>query len=387
MKKPNLVVWLTLGAIAKVYAYFLGLRFLQKEKIKGPAIVLANHNSFKDFFFSTAAVYPRRVTYLAAAKMFHESHRRPFLKLARAIPKAMFQSDPASIKATFQILKQKGIIGIYPEGQISYHGTSLPSPFAIAKLLKKTNVPVYICQIQNAYLFAPPWSKKIFKGKVYVRFYKALTPNQLEKMNEEEIYQTISQQLHFNTGEFNRQHEHTYQVQPIKGLEPLLYQCPACLYEGLNAVNQTLVCPQCKHTLTYDKFGFLNGKSVYEWFELQRARLEAVIQKTKDYTLSIPVRLVRYQGKGLGCVGDGIFTVTKDACIYEGTDQGEIKRYVYTIKTVPYLPADLGLNIQIYYDNEVFIFEMDLPLMSTKMFIAGEYFHQLANRQSSPPHI
>lgn len=378
MKKPNLFIWLTLGAIARVYAHFLGLRFVQKDKIKGPAIVLANHNSFKDFFYSTAAVYPHRITYLAAAKMFRESHRRPFLKLARAIPKAMFQSDPTSIKSTFQILKQKGIVGIYPEGQISYHGTSLPSPFAIAKLLKRAKVPVYICYIQNAYLMSPPWTKRVFKGKVYVRFYQALTPIQLEQMNEEEIYQTIAQQLHFNTGAYNRKHQHTYQVQPIKGLEPLLYQCPACLFEGLKAVGHTLVCPRCSHTLTYDKFGFLNGKSVYEWFELQRTRLEEQIKRTKNYQLSIPVRLVRYQGKGLGQVGEGVFTVSGDACRYEGTDQGQTKRYVYTINTVPYLPADIGLNVQIYYDNEVYIFEMDDPVMSTKMFIAGEYFHQLA---------
>jgi 1-acyl-sn-glycerol-3-phosphate acyltransferase len=377
IKKPNPIVWIVLGAIAKVYAYFIGLRFVQKDKIKGPAIVLANHNSFSDFFFSTAATYPHRITYLAAAKMFRESHRRPFLRLARAIPKAMFQSDPASIKSTFQILKQKGIIGIYPEGQISYHGTSLTSPFAIAKLLKKTKVPVYICQIQNSYLFAPPWTKKKFKGKIYVKFYRAIEPNQLETMSEEEIYQTISQQLYFNTGEFNRKHQHPYQVQPIKGLEPLLYQCPQCLYEGLNAVKNTLICSQCQHTLTYDKFGFLNGKSVYEWFELQRVRLEEKIKKTKDYSLSSLVRLVRYQGKGLACVGEGLFTVTQDAYIYEGTDQGERKRYVYTTKTVPYLPADLGLNVQIYYDNEIFIFELDNPIMSTKMFITGEYFHQL----------
>lgn len=381
MKKPNLFVWLTLGAVARVYAYFLGLRFVQKDKIKGPAIVLANHNSFNDFFFSTAAVYPRRITYLAAAKMFREPHRRPFLRLARAIPKAMFQSDPASIKATFQILKQKGIIGIYPEGQISYHGTSLTSPFAIAKLLKKAKVPVYICHIQNAYLLSPPWSKHVFKGKVYTRFYQALTPTQLEHLNEEEIYQMVSKQLSFNTGEYNRQHQHPYQVQPIKGLEPLLYQCPSCLYEGLKAVGHTLVCPQCQHTLTYDKFGFLNGKSVYEWFELQRHRLEEQIKQKPDYYLSVPVRLVRYQGTGLAQVGQGTFTVNADACIYEGSDQGETKRYVYTMKTVPYLPADIGRNVQIYYDNEVYIFEIEHPLMSTKMFIAGEYFHQLAIRK------
>lgn len=51
-----------------MYTLFLGLRILKKVKIKGPAIVLGNHNAFMDYMFSTSALYPRRVTYLAATK-------------------------------------------------------------------------------------------------------------------------------------------------------------------------------------------------------------------------------------------------------------------------------------------------------------------------------
>jgi hypothetical protein len=290
----------------------------------------------------------------------------------------MFQSDLGAIKSTFEILKQNGIVCIYPEGQVSYHGTSLPSPYAIAKLLKKANVPVYVCLIQNAYLFSPPWSKRKFKGKVNVELSQLFDLSTLSQLDESEIYEKVSKAIYFNTGAFNRQKKLTYRVQRIQGLEPLLYQCPGCLFEGLQAKGNTLVCPQCQHTLVYDKYGFLNGKSVYEWFQLQQSRLIETIDKTNNYALSIPVRLVRYVGNGLGQVGQGTFMVSKDKYVYQGTDQGETKRYEFLTKVVEYLPVDIGKNVQMYFNHEIYIFEMDDPIMTTKMFITGEYYYQLS---------
>jgi hypothetical protein len=200
----------------------------------------------------------------------------------------------------------------------------------------------------------------------------------LSQLEESEIYQKVSNAIYFNTGAFNREKKLSYRVQPIQGLEPLLYQCPACLYEGLQAKQNTLVCPRCQHTLVYDAYGFLNGKSVYEWFQLQQSRLIETIDKTKDYRLSIPVRLVRYVGKGLGEVGQGIFTVTKDKYVYQGTDKGENKQYEFLTKVIEYLPVDIGKNVQMYVDHEIYIFEMNDPIMTTKMFITGEYYYQLS---------
>jgi 1-acyl-sn-glycerol-3-phosphate acyltransferase len=377
MKKPNLFIWTILGGLVRIYTYLHGLRIIGKVKIKGPAILLVNHNSFKDYLYSTSVVYPHRVTYMAAAKMFYEPNRGPFLRLARAIPKAMFQSDPQSIRATFEILKKKGIVGIYPEGQISYHGTSLKPPFAIAKLLKKTNVNVYVCQIQNAYLYAPPWSKYIFKGKVTAKLIKLFSPLELTTLSENEIFQKVEKALYFNTGAYNRDKKQTYQVQPIHGVESLLYQCPECLYEGTVVKDHHLICPTCQYTLTYDRYGLLNGKSVYEWFETQRKRLEGDIAKTPNYEMTSSVKLIRYQGNKLAEVGEGNLSINRDRYYYEGTDQNQKVTYLFTTKTVPYLPADLGQNIQIYANNEVYIFAVKEPLISTKMFIAGEYFHRL----------
>src|SRR3989339_115812 len=108
MKRPNIFLYSILGFLVKIFAYFKGQRITKKLKISGPAIILSNHTSFYDFIYTTAAMYPHRVSYLAANKMFYDPLLGFFLHLARAIPKSLFQSDPAATLKAFKILKRKG---------------------------------------------------------------------------------------------------------------------------------------------------------------------------------------------------------------------------------------------------------------------------------------
>jgi transcription elongation factor Elf1 len=374
------LLWLPLAGLLKISAYLQGGRVISKVKIKKPAIVLTNHTSFRDYIFTTAALYPHRITYMAAAKMFNEPERGPFLRMARAIPKASFQSDTRSVISALSILKQKGILSIFPEGQISYHGTSLLPPYSIAKFIKKAGVNVYIAQIQNDYLMAPPWSDKVFKGKVFIKVFDLFKAEELKTLDEAAVYQAINDKLSFNTGAFNREHRHKYQVQDVDNLESLVYQCPKCRHEGLGVNKNTLVCPECGHVLTYDEYGFLNGESVYELFEKQRAEIVAQIDEDSHYSISAPVTLIRYQDQKLAPVGQGVLALDRERYTYTGTDKGQDTVLIFSTKTVEYLPSDIGKNVQIYADNELYMFRMDDKIMPQKFVIVGEYMHKLASR-------
>ncbi|MFA5235415.1 MAG: lysophospholipid acyltransferase family protein [Bacilli bacterium] len=380
IKRPNPFLWLPLAGILKISAYLQGGRVVQKTRIKRPAIILTNHTSFRDYIFTTAALYPHRITYMAAAKMFNEPERGPFLRMARAIPKSSFQSDTRSVIDALSILKQKGILSIFPEGQISYHGTSLRPPYSIAKFIKKAGVNVYVAQIQNDYLMSPPWSDKVFKGKVFTRVFPLFQAEELKSLDEASIYQAINEKLSFNTGEFNRVQRHKYQIQAIDNLETLVYRCPKCLHEGLSVNKNTLVCLKCGHVLTYDEYGFLNGESVYELFEKQRADLVAKIDADPGFALSVPVTLIRYQGSVLAPVGTGVLSLDRERYRYEGEDQGKQVVLSFSTKTIEYLPSDIGKNVQIYADNELYMFQMEDKIMPQKFVIAGEYLHKLATK-------
>ncbi len=380
IKRPNPFLWLPLAGILKISAYLQGGRITEKVKIKRPAIILTNHTSFRDYIFVTAALYPHRITYMAAAKMFNEPERGPFLRLARAIPKSSFQSDTRSVISALSILKQKGILSIFPEGQISYHGTSLLPPYSIAKFIKKAGVNVYVAQIQNDYLMAPPWSDKVFKGKVFTRVFPLFKAEELKALDEPSIYQAINEKLSFNTGAYNRVHRHQYEIQSLDNLENLIYQCPACHHEGLKVDHHTLVCPSCGQILTYDEYGFLNGESVYELFEKQRSGLIAKMDEDPSFRLVTPVTMIRYQGPTLAPVGTGTLSLDRDRYVYSGSDQDKQVTLTFSTKTVEYLPSDIGKNVQIYADNELYMFQMDDKIMPQKFVMAGEYFHKLTTK-------
>ncbi|MDZ4197229.1 MAG: lysophospholipid acyltransferase family protein, partial [Candidatus Izemoplasmatales bacterium] len=180
MKRPNPILYWFLGSLLLIFAFFKGQRIVRLHRIKRGAIVLSNHTSFYDFIYTTTATFPHRVNYLAVDKMFYEPVAGFFMRLARAIPKPLFESDPSSIKKAFQVLNHKGIIGIFPEGQISAIGSTLPISKAIAKFIKKAQVNVYIVLHKGAYFVNPPWSKKTFRGRVDSTVSLLFSPSDIE---------------------------------------------------------------------------------------------------------------------------------------------------------------------------------------------------------------
>lgn len=78
MKRPNPFLNITLGFLIKIFAIIKGQSIIKKCKIKGPAIILSNHTSFYDFIYTSAAMYPKRISYLAAKKMFMSQQQNTF---------------------------------------------------------------------------------------------------------------------------------------------------------------------------------------------------------------------------------------------------------------------------------------------------------------------
>jgi 1-acyl-sn-glycerol-3-phosphate acyltransferase len=226
MKRPNALLNITLGFLVKIFAFFKGQRIKHTAQVKGPAIVLSNHTSFYDFIYTAAALYPHRISYMAASKMFYDPVLGFFLRLVRAFPKCLFQTDPVSTMNVFRILRQKGIVSIFPEGQISPIGVTQPINMSIAKLLKKAKVDVYLAKHSGAYLVNPPWTKKTFPGRVTTEVKKILSKERLFEMSEQQIFDVIVAQLRFNVSEFNEVHQRSYRLNDISNLESVLYLRP-----------------------------------------------------------------------------------------------------------------------------------------------------------------
>lgn len=378
MKRPNPVLYFTLGSLIKLFAYAKGQRIIRNTKIKGPAIILSNHTSFFDFLYTTAGMYPARITYLGAKKYFHDPLTGFFMRLARAIPKSLMQADPAALMKAFRILRQGGIISIFPEGQISPTGTSLPPAFAIAKLLKKAGVDVFTVKHKNAYFVNPPWSKHTFRGKIETEKALLISKAELETLTIAQIYDRVVTGLHFSSSAYNKERRYRYRLQDISNLENVIYQCPHCLHEGLEANFDRLHCPRCHHELVYDAHGLLNGRGIDEFFVEQETRLRQAIDADPDFSLSGNTRLFSFREGRLQEVGRGALILRRFEYVYQGTIDGSGQRRVFAASGVPTLPSDIGRNVQIYEGDQIYQFELDVPLLPTKLVHAGEYMHLLA---------
>jgi 1-acyl-sn-glycerol-3-phosphate acyltransferase len=369
-----------LGFIIKIFALFKGQRIIKTCKIEAPAIILTNHTSFYDFLYTAAAMYPNRVTYLAARKMFFEPGTGFFLRLARAIPKSLMQADSTATIKSLRILKKKGIISIFPEGQISPSGRSLTPAFSIAKLIKKSKVNVYMVKHFGAGLVNPPWSKKSFKGRIETVKELIISKEELVDMDLETIYKVVCDKLYYSASEDNLKKQYKYKLNDIANLENVIYQCPSCGHEGLVAEKVQLRCPKCNIILKYDEYGLLNGLGIDQLFMKQEESVRKQIDEDENYQISGKTRLMTFKDQALVEVGSGTLTIKNFEYVYQGTMLGETKEFIFMAKNIPSLPSDIGRNVQIYEGDVIYQFEMDVKWLPTKMVHVGEYLYHLKNQ-------
>ncbi|MBN2696018.1 MAG: 1-acyl-sn-glycerol-3-phosphate acyltransferase, partial [Bacilli bacterium] len=311
MKRPNPLIYFVFASLLKVYAFLKGQRVKKNTKIKAPCIILSNHTSFPDFIYTTAAAYPRRVNYLAADKMFYDPVLGFFLRLARAIPKHLYQKDPVATLDALRVIKKGGILGVFPESQISSIGVTLEFGPAIAKMVKKAGVTVYLIKHRNAYLVNPPWTKKTFKGKIETTIDLMFSHEQLVDQSVEEIYNEIIRQLAFNTHEYNEIKKKRFKLNDITNLQSVIFQCPKCHNKNLTSNKTSLICPDCGAVLTYDVYGKLGGHRLDILYRSQEDDIRNQIDNSEDFALESEVSLECYRGKRLIKVGEGKLRLEK----------------------------------------------------------------------------
>ena len=378
MKRPNWFLFTTVGFLVKIYAFLKGQRIKRKTRVKGPAIVLTNHTSFYDFIYTTAAIYPYRVNYMAASKMFYDPLLGFFLRLVRAFPKSLFQSDPVATLNAFRLLKIKGIVSIFPEGQISPIGVTQEISFSIAKLLKKAKVDVYIVKHKGAYLVNPPWNKRTFSGRIETSVDLILTKDKLSILSEQEIYNIVVDQLSFNTSMYNDEVKHKYHRNSNENLESVLYLCSNCGYEHLKSDGRNLTCEKCGKTMTYDQYGKVGNERIDTLYHAQEKIMQDQILNNPEFKLEAKVKLESYLGNRLQEVGTGQLTLTRQNYIYQGSMNGVDVHLEFDPKIIPTLPSDLGRNVQIYEGYVIYQFVMEDVTLPTKFVIAGEFIHKLS---------
>jgi len=164
-KKINLyliVVYLVQGLfrflMKLIFNFFMRVQIESKEdlkKLKGPLIIAANHASWTDVFLIAAAlpfdtkIFPIR--YACLSKIFYFPLTLPLVWLLGSFPIKRGVGLEKSLKHSIKILKDKGVVGIFPEGRRQrITDTELSRPKrGIAYLTLKTKTKILPVKIEG----------------------------------------------------------------------------------------------------------------------------------------------------------------------------------------------------------------------------------------------
>jgi 1-acyl-sn-glycerol-3-phosphate acyltransferase len=393
VKRPGAVRYVLLGGIVAFYAAaFKRQKLVSRlpEGVKPPFIIVGNHTSFYDFVYAVRAFFPKRINFVVARKYFHFKGLGWVMKTARAIPKSLYQNDTGTIMKMFDILKQGGIVGIYPEGQISINGISIENSGAIAKFVKKAGVPVVSILTGGSYFCNPPWAKSVRKGRVESKVDLILTKAQVQSLSVNEILEKIRESIYHNSYAWQKVAGYVYRGEDLAhGLENILYICPDCGEEyTFTARGDTVRCKSCGLEARYGEDGHLrwDGQSRFEhvgdWQIWQIEQETAHIAGDDGFSISEPVRLsmLKRSGKGVETVGSGAFTADRDAYTYTGTQYGKDVTLTFPAAAIRYLPFDSGKSFHLYHNDLMYEFIPENPVFCMKIANICEGFHAVRER-------
>ena len=145
----RLVIWM----LAKtIYT----LRYNGRKNIpsRGPAVLIANHISFIDWFVLSAACQ-RPIRFVMDHRIFKTPVLGLFFKFGKCIPIAPAKENPELKDQAFKLIKaaleDNEVVCIFPEGGISYDGELMPFRPGIERILEENHVPVIPVGLNGLY--------------------------------------------------------------------------------------------------------------------------------------------------------------------------------------------------------------------------------------------
>jgi 1-acyl-sn-glycerol-3-phosphate acyltransferase len=134
------LIWLLVHTV-----YRLDKTGMEHIPDSGPAVLICNHVSYVDALVIAAAC-PRPVRFV----MDHQIFKIPVLsfvfRTGRAIPIAPSREDPAALERAYdeiaRALEDGDLVGVFPEGKITFDGQLNPFRPGVKKIIERTPVPV-----------------------------------------------------------------------------------------------------------------------------------------------------------------------------------------------------------------------------------------------------
>jgi len=377
IKKRHSFFRLVLGLPVFLITWFRYKVKLRKAKLKGPHFILYNHQTAFDQFF-VACAFSKPVYFVCSEDLFSNGFLSKLIAyLVAPIPFRKSTADIASIKNCYKVAREGGHIAISPEGNRTYSGTTEDMKPAIADMVKFLKLPVAIFKIEGGYGVHPRWSDTLRKGRVSVGVSRVISPEEYEKMSNDELFEVIKKELYVDEREDKNLY---YGKKNAEYLERVMYYCPYCGITHFESQNDIVTCKNCSRQIKYLPSKQLEGVGfdfpypyVKEWYDAQCDFIRKLdvtpfmdtplYEETAKYSENIycAKKVVKSDGAVMRAYGDRLVVS------YDG------KEDVYMYDDISSATV-LGRNkLNIYVGKQIFQFKGDKQFNAVKFL--NLYFH------------
>lgn len=297
------------AGINHILTYFMGIKYhceynivddINKEP--GPAFVIFNHLSRFDHIFLNQIMHPRRYNIVAAHNEFYRGAQYFLFKIDHVIPKTNFTTDYTAMRAIQKVIKNGGTVCFAPEGMTPMDGKNHPIAPGTGHLLKHYKVPVYQVELRGQFMIASKVClDERLGGKCSATIRKLYTPEDLERMTNEEIEADLDKRFNHDEFEWQKEHHYKYNLKgnSCKNLEDLCFMCPKCkTMFTMKSEGNRLYCTKCGNATLMDDYydfkpeeGSVIPETPSKWNDFQRMEIIKAIRADKNYSFSMNVKL------------------------------------------------------------------------------------------------
>lgn len=251
----------------------------EKTRLKGPTLVVCNHVTNFDPLLVSICFPKDHMHFVASEHLFRLGWVSRFLKYVfDPIPRRKATTGADTAMACLRKLKQGRSVLIFAEGECTWDGVTAPIVPSIGRLARMSGATLLTCRLEGAYLTAPRWGKGIRRGRMQLRNVGVYSPEELKKMDGNQIEELIQRDIHTDIWQAQRTQPVRYRKgRRAENLQTVLYLCPACRKTGtLNSRGKHLFC-SCGKKWEFTELGTFAPaqpfETIVQWDQWQREEL------------------------------------------------------------------------------------------------------------------
>lgn len=261
----------------------------KRPQVKGPCLIVANHNTDYDFLF-VGTTFLRHTYFVGTDHIYRGNFSAKLLYFFLGpIARRKGTTDTAAAVMTLRTLREGKSVCIFAEGNRSFNGLTTPVHPTIGKLAKTSKANLVIYRLEGGYFASPRWSTKLRRGRIRCVLQHVYTPEELQNMTPSEVQAAVERHIHEDAYALqDKCHERYTGRRRAEGIERVLCLCPVCGgIDTIRGAENAFFCSACGLSGSYSEYGYLEGdklpyRTITEWDSWQDGELKKLVQGEKE---------------------------------------------------------------------------------------------------------